>query len=100
MAAYRIVCVEKDEHITAVGTGTDSAKATQRRTVAEVRAAIKTGTRFYTKSLSTGKEADVELYGDGIRTDPDGEKDNNLDELRACSWKASYSRDQKQIASP
>jgi hypothetical protein len=87
MAAYQIVCVEKDEHITAVGTGTDSARATQRWTVAEVRAAIKTGSRFYIKSPSTGAEADVELYENTIRTDPDGVRDNNLDNLRACrAW--------------
>jgi hypothetical protein len=82
---HQIVCVEKDERIIAVGTGTDSDKATKRWTVAEVRAQIKLGVRFYTVSPSTGKEADVELYGtDMIRTDPDGDEDNNLDDLRAC----------------
>jgi len=87
VAAYRIVCVEKDEHIISVGTGTDPNAASKKWTLAEVRTAIKNGTRFYTKSLSTGIETDVELDGDWIRTDPDGVEDNNLDNLRACSWK-------------
>jgi histone acetyltransferase (RNA polymerase elongator complex component) len=87
MAEYQVVCVEKDEHIIAVGTGTKADAASKKWTLAQVRAAIKSGTRFYTKSPSTGDVAEVELYDDTIRTDPDGVKDNNLDNLRACSWK-------------
>jgi hypothetical protein len=44
--------------------------------------------RSYTQSMSTGKVAEVELYGtDEITTSADGIGDNNLDNLRACSWK-------------
>ncbi len=90
MSAYRVVCVEtKEPHegIIAVGTS-DNGKTTanERWTVAQVRKAIKEGDRFYTVSPSTGDEADVELYGEGIRTNPDEVTDNNLDNLRACSW--------------
>jgi hypothetical protein len=88
MATYRVVCVEKDEddNIAAVGTGTNSNKATQRWTVAQVRSRIQAGDRFYTED-SDGNQADVELYGDKwIRTDPDAEADNNLDNLRACNF--------------
>jgi hypothetical protein len=92
--AYRVVCVEtKEPHegIIAVGTSDeDKTKANKRWTVAEVRKAIKEGQRFYTKSISTEREAEVELYGsDGISTDADGIGDNNLDNLRACSWEQS-----------
>jgi hypothetical protein len=85
MATYRIVCVEMgDDHIEAVGTGTDPNKADKRWTVAKVRERIKAGDRFYTEDAA-GKQADVVLLGDEwIRTDPDAETDNNLDNLRAC----------------
>ena len=85
MAEYRIVCVNEDDgHITVVGTGTDPNEATKKWTVAQVRAAIKAGDRFYTQDTD-GNKAYVELYGDEwIRTDPDNETDNNLDNLRAC----------------
>ena len=90
MTAYQVVCVETEEPhegILAVGTSEDGGtRATARWSVAKVRAAIKKGHRFYTVSPSTGDEADVELYGDGIRTDPDAVTDNNLDNLRACKW--------------
>jgi hypothetical protein len=94
MSAYRVVCVEtKEPHegIVAVGTSNDGGEVADHRwTVTEVRRSIKLGHRFYTVSKSTGKEADVELYGtDGITTSPDGIYDNNLDYLRACSWRAA-----------
>ena len=91
MAEYRVVCVETrepHEGIIAVGTSDEGkTKANQRWTVTQVRTAIKEGHRFYTKSISTGREAEVELYGtSSITTDADGIGDNNLDNLRACSW--------------
>jgi len=86
MASYRIVCVEKDEHIISVGTGDNPQQAVKRWKVADVRAAIKDGNRFYTVSPSTGKEANVELFEETIRTGADGIADNNLDNLRACRW--------------
>ena len=86
MTEYRIVCVEKDEHIVAVGIGTDPNKAMKRWTVAKVRERLKAGDRFYTEDAD-GNKADVEPYGEEwIRTDPDDETDNNLDNLRACNW--------------
>lgn len=91
MSAYQIVCVEtKEPHegIIAVGTSSDGVRADQRWTVAAVREAIEKGTRFYTVSPSTGDEADVELFGTGIRTDPDEVTDNNLDDLRACRFES------------
>lgn len=86
MASYRIVCVEKNSHITAVGTGSDPNKASKRWTVSQVRQALENGDRFYTEDTS-GHQVDVEAYGDKwIRTDPDNETDNNLDNLRACRF--------------
>ena len=91
MSAYRVVCVETrepHEGIIAVGTNDEGGTvANNRWTVAGVREAIKRGHRFYTIGLSSGHEADVELWGsDGITTSADGLPDNNLDNLRACSW--------------
>jgi hypothetical protein len=84
---YRIVCVEKGRGgIHHVGTGSAPSKAEKRWSVAEVRAAIKAGDRFYTESPSTGKKADVEPF-DTIRSTSDHVTDNNLDNLRACAWK-------------
>jgi Protein of unknown function (DUF3892) len=86
--SYRVVCVEKDKHIDAVGTSASGGSTADRRwTLAEVRQEIKGGARFYTVSPSSGDEADVELFEDTIRTDPDEVTDNNLDDLRACVWK-------------
>jgi hypothetical protein len=80
---------EPREGIIAVGTNDKGETvANNKWTVAEVREAIKRGHRFYTISLTTGGEATVELWGThGITTSADGVADNNLDNLRACSWK-------------
>jgi hypothetical protein len=95
----RIVCVETlfpHRHITHVGTGTAPGQATKRWTVMEVRAQLRAGYRFYTQDPVTGRTADVEPYdahvGGGrviytIRSTPDAISGNNLDNLRACSWK-------------
>ena len=86
MATYRIVCVTKGRGgIHTVGTGTDPGKANKRWSVAEVRARIRAGDRFYTESPSTGKKADVEPF-DTIRSSADHVTDNNLDNLRSCNW--------------
>ncbi len=96
----RIVCVETEHphrHIVAVGIGANAARADYRMTVAEVRNAIEDGDVFYTVGSSSGKTALVGLDTchfptctvATIRTNPDDEKDDNLDELRACSWKKS-----------
>ena len=100
MSRYRIVCVEskyfekgKHDHLTRIGTGTESDSATRRWTVDEVRTAIDNGDTFYTKSPSTGREAGVEKFTctvcdfKTIRSAADRIQDNNLDNLRTCSWK-------------
>ncbi len=98
MSAYQIVCVETEHphrHITHVGTGADRAVADTRWTVTEVRRALANGDRFYTVSPSTGKTADVRAddcrYSGctvkTIRSAADAVTDNNLDNLRVCSWK-------------
>jgi hypothetical protein len=95
---YRIVCVEteyatdrKHHHILAVGTGTEADHASTRRTVGDVREAIKNGTKFHTESPSTKAKADVEPFTccgvQTIRSAGDTIEDNNLDNLRACAWK-------------
>jgi Protein of unknown function (DUF3892) len=92
MSAFQVVCVEtKEPHegIIAVGTSSDGVRADRRWTVSAVRQAIEAGDRFFTVSPSTEDEADVEPYGDGIRTDPDEVTDNNLDDLRACRFEES-----------
>lgn len=99
MSTYRIVCVETlypHRHITHVGTGSDPAHAISRWTVAEVRSALRNGDRFYTVSPSTGRTADVEPYDAyvgntvvyTIRSTPDAIYDNNIDNLRVCSWRS------------
>jgi hypothetical protein len=90
MADYQIVCVEtKEPHegIIAVGTSDNGVLADKRWTVEGVREAIEGGHRFYTVGPESGDVADVELFGDGIRTNPDETTDNNLDELRVCRFK-------------
>jgi hypothetical protein len=97
--SLRIVCTELEHphsHITAVGTGTESSKATERWTVTQVRNAIRTGSRFYTYDPISEKTADVEPYDvyiagqliQTIRSTPDATTRNNLDNLRACSWRS------------
>ena len=102
MASYQIVCTDRPEvetprphrHIVSVGTGDVSGKATKKWNVSHVRDAIAAGDRFYTLSPSTNTRADVEPYDCStchvwtLRSTPDRVKDNNLDELRACSWKS------------
>jgi hypothetical protein len=95
MASMQIVCVDRGEfspdhrHITLAGTGDASGWDTP-WTVAEVRAAIADGDRFYTVSPATHKTADVEPFdcscsAKTIRSNPDAEKDNNLDSLTRCT---------------
>ncbi len=100
MARYRIVCTNQEPasephdvaHITYVGTGNNPSGADKRWSVGQVRSAIDNGDTFYTKSTSTGKTAEVEKYECGhcgyktLRTNPDDQTDNNLDDLRECNW--------------
>ena len=102
MARYRIVCTDQEPyyqptthaHIVAVGTGTDPSKADQRWTLQEVLDAMDRGDSFYTVGVRSGKVALVEKYNctscwrTHIRSSPDAVTDNNLDNLRRCSWKS------------
>lgn len=102
MAEYRIVCTDQvpwnlptsHAHIVAVGVGPDPAAADAKHTKEEVIAAIGAGHRYYTVSPSTQRRAYVEVVQCGyrcgqpiIRSIPDQVVDNNLDNLRRCSWK-------------
>ena len=102
MSDYRIVCttqIPADAHprnanIVAVGTGTEPDRADTRWTVPEVIAAMDRGDRFYTKGKASGLVAWVVKYwcsicGDWhIRSEADATLENNLDYLRACSWRS------------
>jgi hypothetical protein len=63
-------------------------------TVKDVRSRIEDGDTFYTVGPRSGKLAYVEPYDayangviiETIRSTPDTVPDNNLDNLRACSW--------------
>lgn len=87
MADYRIVCVNHapEGHIESVGyTQYDTGEGYDDIwTVEEARYAIAQGHRLYTVSRTSGKQADVELYEDTIRTSPDQSTDN-LDDLAHC----------------
>jgi hypothetical protein len=50
-------------------------------TIEQARHAIEKGHRLYTVSPSTGAAAEIELFGDGIRTKPEQSTDNTLDDL-------------------
>jgi hypothetical protein len=50
-------------------------------TIEQARHAIDKGHRLYTVSASTGDQAELEVYGDGIRTKPEQSSDNTLDDL-------------------
>jgi hypothetical protein len=88
MAEYRIVCVNHapEGRIESVGYSMLDADEGYDDiwTVEQARYAIEQGHRLYTVSPTTGTQADVELYEDTIRTNPDQSTDNNLDELPRC----------------
>jgi hypothetical protein len=77
-------------HIVSVGTG-DASKANTRWEVSEVRTALRNGDVFYT-SDGSGNIALVSAYDCAcgyktIRSAADATAKNNLDQLRACSWR-------------
>jgi hypothetical protein len=88
MADYRIICVNHapEGHIASVGVNTlgigDGYDDIW--TVEAARYAIEQHHRLYTVDPDTGKEADIELYEDTIRTNPDQSTANNLDSLPPC----------------
>ena len=98
MAKHRIVCVEKGacpsgrhEHVIAVGIGESSDHANYPMTVREVLASMEAGGTFYTQagaySARVGRYSCSRCSGDFIRTHPDDTRIDNLDHMRACSWR-------------
>lgn len=98
MTAHRIVCTtqepaympHKHAHIVFVGTGSDPDRADRKWTLAQVLAAMRTDS-FYTQGETSGKVAQVYRVKcacgrDHITTAADAVWDNNLDNLRRCSW--------------
>jgi hypothetical protein len=97
---YRIVCTDQEPvyqptthaHIVSVGLGDNPDKASDKKTLAEVIAAIDRGDTFYTQGKSSGKVAIVRVVGCErcgrriIRSAADAVQDNNLDYLRRCQW--------------
>lgn len=85
IAEYRIICAFSGANGTLQAIGySESGNAVMYDdvwTIEQARHAIEKGHRLYTVSLSTGDEADLELFGDGIRTKPDQSTDNTLDDL-------------------
>lgn len=100
MANYRIVCTDQfptsepttHAHIVAVGGGPNPDSASARLTLDEILDAMRRGDSFYTHGTYTGKIARVQEYvcrlcrRTHIRSAPDAVYDNNLDDLRSCSW--------------
>jgi hypothetical protein len=50
-------------------------------TIEQARHAIERGHSLYTVSPSIGTRAELELHGDGIRTNPEQSTDNTLEDL-------------------
>jgi hypothetical protein len=94
---YRVVCTTRMTHISPAGTTHghivsvglgDESQWYQKMTVAQVRAAIAMGNRFYTYSPSTKLWAAVEPWTccgiSTLRTLSDAVTDNNLVNLPLC----------------
>lgn len=97
MSNHRIVCTEQTDncpkygHIIAVGIGDDPNKASDRKTVDQVWAALDAGQTFYT--YGGGKVALVHKHWCGcgrktLRSAADCTTLNNLDSLRVCAFAA------------
>lgn len=50
-------------------------------TIEQARHAIEKGHRLYIVSPSSGAQAEIEIFEDGIRTKPEQSTDNTLDDL-------------------
>lgn len=88
IADYRIICVVRraDGHLRAVGYNANGNEVMYDDlwSVAQARDAMREGHRLYTVNPTTGKEADLELHGEGIRTRPGQEVDHSLEDLPPC----------------
>lgn len=85
IADYRIICVfhGANGRVQAIGYS-EAGHAVMYDdvwTIEQARHAIEKGHRLYVVSPSTGAEAELELYGDGIRTKPEQSTDNTLGDL-------------------
>lgn len=96
MAAHLITCVTTEfphRHILKVGIGDNRGNTQRYLSVTDVRNQLDAGDTFETLSPSSGKRASVKKDTckiDGcavntIRSHSDVEKDNNLDNLKACN---------------
>jgi hypothetical protein len=100
----RIVCTEQVPYgnppacarIVSVGINSNGGDLWERRlAVEEVFSLMRQGVMFYTKGLVSGRTAFVEPYWCSqckkyhIRSKADAVKDNNLDSLGYCLWKAA-----------
>jgi hypothetical protein len=85
IADYRIICVFEAANGQPQAVGYSEAGHEVMYddvwTIEQARHAIEKGHRLYTVSPSTGAEAELELYGNGIRTKPEQSTDNTLDDL-------------------
>jgi hypothetical protein len=88
IAEYRIICVVRraDGHLRSVGYSQDgnAVMYDDLWTVAQARQAIEDGHRLYTVDPETGRQADLELSGEGLGTNPGAGDGNSLDELPPC----------------
>ena len=96
MATHLITCVNLEyphRHILRVGIGDNQGNTKSYLSVTDVRKRIDAGDVFETLSPSSGKRAIVKkdtckmdgCIVDTIRSHSDAEKDNNLDNLKACN---------------
>lgn len=85
IAAYRIICAFNGANgrIRAVGYSESGHAAMYDDvwTIEQARHAIEKGNRLYTVSPTTGAAAEIEVFGDSIRTKPEQTTDNSLDDL-------------------
>jgi len=102
MSSYQIVCVDKacigsHEHIVSVGTGVRD-QAAAKWTVEEMRTGADDGTlHFFTVSPMSGRAAEVEPWVCScglktIRSQAHDNADNNVDNLRSCTWRKPSKR--------
>ena len=98
IAAYRIVCVERQPvgqpeshvHIVRIGT-TDDGLGARQWSIHQVLAAMEEGDVFYTQDMTSGKIASVSAYHCAqclqtcIGSDTNAATGNNLDNLPDCA---------------
>jgi hypothetical protein len=85
---YRVICVVRraDGHLRELGYSENGngVMYDDLWTVEQARRAIEEGHTLYTVSPTTGARAELELYGESIRTKPGRSTDHDLDDLPPC----------------